>query len=120
MKGWMFGLVLWLGLLAAGCGAFDVYRDQQMPGPRPSGTHDQHVAPRMPPDALAFPPVTVPGVEQLLPYWYWADKQQQVFDRHLQQQWMYYYLNRQPPPQFPRAPTCQSILLGGHVITTCR
>src|SRR2546426_4867157 len=67
---------------------------------------------RRPPRSPLFPyttlfrSVTVPGVDQLPPYWYWADQQQQEFDRYLQQQWMYYYQNRQPPPQFPRPPIC--------------
>ena len=120
MKGWMVGLVLGLGLLTSGCGVYDVYRDRQISVPESSGTHDEQVAPQMPPGALALPPVTVPGGEQLPPYWYWAEKQQQEFDRYLERQWMYYYLNRQPPPQFPRQPICTSTLLGGQVLTTCR
>jgi hypothetical protein len=120
MKGLLFSLVLGLGLLASGCGVFDVYRDQQMPAPRWSETHGQQAAPPMPPDALALPPVSSPSAGQLPPYWYWADQQQQGFDRYLQQQWMYYYQNRQPPPLFPRQPICTSTLLGGQIITTCR
>jgi len=120
MKDLVVSVVLGLGLLASGCGVFDVYRDQQMPAPRSSETHGQQAAPQIPSEAPALPPVTVPGVEQLPPYWYWADQQQQEFDRYLQQQWMYYYQNRQPPPQFPRQPICTSTLLGGQIITTCR
>ena len=120
MKGWMVGLVLGLGFLASGCGVFDVYRDRQMPVPGPPQPQTRQAVPQPPSGGPALPPVTSPSTDQLPPYWYWADKQQQEFDRYLQQQWMYYYLNRQPPPQFPRAPACQSILLGGHVITTCR
>ena len=106
MKDLVVSVVLGLGLLASGCGVFDVYRDQQ-------------AAPQMPPDALTLPPVSSPSAGQLPPYWYWADQQQQEFDRYLRQQWMYYYQNRQPPPQFPRQPICTSTLLGGQVITTC-
>ena len=120
MKGWMVGLVLGLGFLASGCGVFDVYRDRQMPVPGPPQPQTRQAVPQPPSGGPALPPVTSPSTDQLPPYWYWADKQQQEFDRYLQQQWMYYYLNRQQPPQFPRAPICQSILLGGHVITTCR
>src|SRR2546422_10191293 len=120
MKGLVVSLVLSLGLLASGCGVFDVYRDQQMPAPRSSATQDRQAAPQMPPDALTLPPVSSPRPEQLPPYWYWAEKQQQEFDRYLQQQWMYYYLNWQPPPQFSPPPICTSTLLGGQVITTFR
>ncbi len=119
MKGLLFSLVLTLGLLASGCGAFDIYRDGQVPASGSSATQDRQVAPQIPPDALMLPPVFSPSSGQLPPYWYWADQQRQEFDRYLQQQWMYYYLNRQPPPQFPRAPICTSTLLGGQVITTC-
>jgi hypothetical protein len=120
MKSRTFGLVLGLGMLASGCGVFDVYRDRQWPAPTPSATQDLHVAPQVPSETPALPPVTAPDVAQLPPYWFWADQQQQAFDRYLQQQWLHYYQNRQPPPQFPPTPTCQSILLGGQVITICR
>ena len=119
MKGLVCGLVLGLGLLTSGCGVFDVYRDKQMPAPSPSQTQDRQTMSQMPPGALTLPPALSPSTGQLPPYWYWADKQRQEFDRYVQQQWMYYYLNRQPPPQFPRPPICQSTLLGGQVITHC-
>ncbi|TLY21546.1 MAG: hypothetical protein E6K68_05845 [Nitrospirae bacterium] len=119
MKGWMVGLVLGLGLLTSGCGAFDIYRDRQMPVPSPPQPHTRQAVPQPPLETPAFPPAPSLSTDQLPPYWYWAEKQQQEFDRYLQQQWMYYYLNRQPPPQFPRQPICTSTLLGGQVITTC-
>ena len=119
MKGVVLTLVLGLGLLASGCGAFDVYRDRQTPVPEPSQPQTRQAVPQMPSEAPTLPPVTAPRGEQLPPFWYWADKQQQQADRYLQQQWQFYNQNRQPPPQFPRAPICTSTLLGGHVITTC-
>ena len=119
MKGVVFSLVLGLGVLASGCGVFDAYRDRQMPAPEPSQPQARQAVPQIPSEALTLPPVVSPRVEQLPPYWYWADKQQQQFDRALQQQWQFYYENRQPPPQFQRPPICTSTLLGGHVITTC-
>lgn len=119
MKGLMFSLVLALGLLVSGCGVFDVYRDRQMPAPEPSQPQARQAVPQMPSETFTLPPVTSPRVEQLPPYWYWADKQQQQADRYLQQQWNFYNQNRQPPPQFPRAPICTSTLLGGQVLTTC-
>lgn len=64
-----------------------------------------------PPPASAF--VTSP------PLWYWTDKQQQQLDQMLQQQRNQYYRDRQPPPQFPRAPICNSTTMGGQVYTHC-
>lgn len=61
---------------------------------------------------------TGPG-SQTPPAWYWAEQQQHRFDHLLQQQWQQYYQNRTPPPQFKRAPNCQSIMSGGQVITSC-
>ena len=119
MTGVVYSLVLALGVLASGCGGFDVYRDRPMPAPEPSQPPARQAVPQMPSETLTLPPVTSPRVEQLPPSWYWADKQQQRADRYLQQQWQFYYENRQPPPQFPRAPICTSTLLGGHVLTTC-
>ncbi len=120
MKGVVFSLVLGLGVLASGCGVFDVYRDKQIPTPSPPQTEDRQAMSQMPPGALTLPPVLSPSVEQMPPYWFWADKQQQQFDRYLEQQWNLYYQNRQPPPQFFRPPICQSTVLGGQVLTTCR
>src|SRR3989449_2996791 len=51
MKDLVVSVVLGLGLLASGCGVFDVYRDQQMPAPRSSETHGRQAAPQMPPEA---------------------------------------------------------------------
>jgi hypothetical protein len=119
MKGLVFSLVLGVVLLAAGCGTLDELRDGPKPVPAPPQPQTRQAAPQAPSEAPALPPVTLPSVGQLPPYWYWADKQQQQFDRYLQQQWQFYNQNRQPPPQFPRAPICTSTLLGGHVITNC-
>ncbi len=119
MKDLVVSLVLGLGLLASGCGVFDVYRDHQMPAPSSSETQGQQAAPQMPPEALTLPPVFSPSAGQLPPYWYWAEKEQLQFDQYLQQQWNLYYQNRQPPPQFSRPPICNSTILGGQVITTC-
>ena len=120
MKGGVLSLVLALGLLASGCGVFDVYRDRQMPASEPFQPTTRQAVPPIPSEAPALPPLASPRVEQLPPYWYWADKQQQQADRYLQQQWQFYYENRQPPPQFQRPPICTSTLLGGQVLTTCR
>lgn len=113
------GLVLGLGLLASGCGVFDVSREGQMPASQPPRPQTRPAAPQAPLEAPPLPPGGSPRGEQLPPFWYWADKQQQQADRYLQQQWQFYQQNRQPPPQFPRAPLCTSTLLGGHVITNC-
>ncbi len=120
MKGLEGSLVLGLGLLVSGCGVFDVYRDKQIPTPSPPQMQDRQTMSQMPPDALTLPPALSPSTGQLPPYWYWADQQRQEFDRYIQQQWQLYYQNRQPPPQFFRPPICQSTLLGGQIITTCR
>ena len=119
MKSLMVSLIVGLGLLASGCGVFDVFRDRQMLAPGPPQPQTHQVVPQIPPETFILPPVMLPSVEQLPPYWYWADKQQQQFDRYLQQQWNLYYQNRQPPPQFTRPPICNSALLGGQVLTNC-
>lgn len=119
MKGLMLSLVLGLGLLASGCGVFNVSRERQMPAPQPPQPQTRQAVPQMPSETFTLPPLSSPRGEQLPPFWYWADKQQQQADRYLQQQWQFYHQNRQPPPQFPRAPICTSTLLGGHVITNC-
>lgn len=119
MKGGVLSFVLAVGLLTSGCGVFDAYRDRQIPVPELSQPQTRQAAPQAPLEAPPLPPVVSPRVEQLPPYWYWADKQRQQADRYLQQQWNFYNQNRQPPPQFPRAPICHSTLLGGQVITSC-
>lgn len=119
MKGLMLSLVLGLGLVASGCGTLDELREGPKLLPSPPQAQTQQAMPQTPSEAPVLPPVTLPSVGQLPPYWYWADKQQQQADRYLQQQWNFYSQNRQPPPQFSRPPICTSTLLGGHVITTC-
>lgn len=119
MKSVVFTLALGLGVLAGGCGTLDELRNGPKPLPRPSQPQAQQAVPQVPSEVLIPPPVSSPSAGQVPPYWYWADKQQQQFDRYLQQQWQFYYLNRQPPPQFSRPPICTSTLLGGQVITTC-
>jgi hypothetical protein len=119
VKGGVLSLVLALGLLASGCGVFDVYRDRQMPAPEPSQPQARQAVPQIPPEGFPLPPLASPRVAPQPPYWYWADKQQQRADRYLQQQWQFYYENRQPPPQFQRQPICTSTLLGGQVLTNC-
>src|SRR5256712_12619215 len=104
MKDLVVSVVLGLGLLASGCGVFDVYRDQQMPAPRSSETHGRQAAPQMPPAALPLPPGFSPSTGQLPPYWHWSEKKRLQFDQYLQPQWMYYYQNRPPAPQFPPPP----------------
>src|SRR3989442_14398887 len=108
MKDLVVRFVLGLGLLAWGCGVFDVSRDQQMPPSRSSETHGRQAAPQMPPEALTLPPVFSPSTGQLPPYWDWAEKEQLQFDQYWQQQCMYYYPKRQPAPQFHRPPICSS------------
>jgi len=98
MKDLVVSVVLGLGLLASGCGVFDVYRDQQMPAPRSSETHGRQAAPQMPPEALTLPPVFSPSTGQWPPYWHCAEKQQLQLDQYLQPQWMYYCHYRPPPP----------------------
>jgi hypothetical protein len=120
MKVGVFGLALGLGLLTSGCGTLDELRDGPKPVPKLPQVQTQQVVPQVPSESPTPPTVTVPRVEQLPPYWYWSDKQQQQADRYLQQQWNFYNQNRQPPPQFPRAPICESTVLGGQVLTTCR
>jgi hypothetical protein len=53
------------------------------------------------------------------PLWYWSERQQQGLDNILQQQREQYYRNRQPAPQFPRPPLCNSTQVGGQVYTNC-
>ncbi len=119
MKGRVLSLVLTVGLLTLGCGVFDVSREGQLPAPQPPQPQTRQAVPQAPLEAPPLPPVVSPRGEQLPPFWYWSDKQQQQADRYLQQQWQFYQQNRQPPPQFPRPPICTSTLLGGQVITTC-
>jgi len=119
MKGLVFGFVLGLGLLASGCGTLDTLRESPMPVPEPPQPQTRQAVPQAPEEPLTLPPASLPSVGQMPPFWYWADQQKLGFDRYLQQQWNFYYRNRQPPPQFPRAPICHSTLLGGQVITTC-
>ena len=52
------------------------------------------------------------------PLWYWSERQQHGLDHILQQQEQY-YRNRQPAPQFPRPPLCNSTQVGGQVYTHC-
>ena len=122
MKVGLCSLALGLGLLFSGCATLDELRDGPTPLPLQTQTQtwSQQTTPQIPSEAFTLPPVTSPRVEQLPSYWYWADKQQQQFDRYLQQQWNLYYQNRQPPPQFTRPPVCTSTFLGGQVITTCQ
>src|SRR5207245_5078174 len=108
MKDLVVSVVLGLGLLASGCGVFDVYRDQQIPAPRSSETHGRQAAPQMPPEALTLPPVFSPSTGQLPPYWYWAEKEQLQFEQYLQKQWLYYYQNRKQSPQFLITPIYNS------------
>ena len=119
MKSRLVSLIAGLGLLASGCGFFDVYRDRQVPEPAQSQPHTRQAVPSFPSELPALPPITSPGVEQMPPYWYWADKQQQQFDRYSQQQRNFYQQNRTPPPQFQRPLNCQSIQMGGQIVTNC-
>ncbi len=52
MKGVVFSFVLGLGVVASGCGVFDVYRDRQMDATRSSATQD-----RQPPPQFSRPPI---------------------------------------------------------------
>jgi hypothetical protein len=63
---------------------------------------------------------TPSSVSPLPPLWYWQEKQQQDLDKLLQQQRDLYYRERQPSPQFPRPPICNSYQVGGQVYTQCR
>jgi len=47
------------------------------------------------------------------------EQPQRRLENQLQQQWNSYYQNRQPPPQFSRPLNCQSIQMGGQIITNC-
>jgi hypothetical protein len=60
------------------------------------------------------------SVSPLPPQWYWNEKQQQDLDKLLQQRRDQYSRDRQPPPQFPRPPICNSFQVGGQVYTQCR
>jgi hypothetical protein len=120
MKCVVFILVLGLGLLAVGCGALDQYRNGPPPVTQPAQAPGQQVTPQIPSAGLMPPPGPPPNPSQFPPFWYWSDQQLQQSDRYLQQQWQFYNQNRQPPPQFQHPPICQSTLLGGQVITTCR
>lgn len=86
MKGLVLSLILGLGLLASGCGTLDELRDGPKPVPKLPQAQTQQAVPQTPSEVPTLPPVTSPRVEQLPPYWYWADKQQQQSDRYLQQQ----------------------------------
>jgi hypothetical protein len=120
MKGMVFNLVLGLELLAVGCGMLDQYRNGPPPVTQPAQAPGHQVAPQVPSAGLAPPPGLPPDPSQFPLFWYWSDQQLQRSDRYLQQQWQFYNQNRQPPPQFQHPPICQSTLLGGQVITTCR
>jgi len=120
MKGMGCSLVFGLGLLAAGCAALDEYREGPPPVTQPAQA--QQVVPQAeaPASGLTPLPGPPPDPSQFPPFWYWSDRQLQQSDRYLQQQWQFYNQNRQPPPQFQRPPICNSTLIGGQIITTCR
>ena len=120
MKGMVFSLVLGLELLAVGCGTLDQYREGPPPVTPQAQAPGQQVAPPIPSAGFTPPPGSLPDPSQFPPFWYWSDQQHLQVDRYLQQQWQFYNQNRQPPPQFQRPPICNSTLIGGQIITTCR
>ena len=116
MKAFVISLVVGLGLLASGCAATVPTREAEIPVPTVIHKQTQQAES---PSADQLPPASSPGSGLTPPAWYWMEQPQRRLENQLQQQWNFYNQNRQPPPQFPRAPICHSTLLGGQVITHC-
>jgi len=117
LRVFVISLVVGLGLLGSGCASTAPTREGT--SPVPVVIHTQTPQAQAPPAADVLPPTSSPGSGLTPPAWYWMEQPQRRLENQLQQQWNSYYQNRQPPPQFSRPLNCQSIQMGGQIITNC-
>ena len=117
MKSRMVSLIVGLGLLASGCATTAPTREAE--SQVPTVIHTQTQQAQSPSATDLLPPASSPGSGLTPPAWYWMEQPKRRLENQLQQQWNFYHQNRTPAPQFPRPLNCQSIQMGGQIVTNC-